>query len=613
MATPSPKKPVRPAAPVDPDDELVGSMRQGGAPWVRGVILNALLAVALLGGPWVRGMFRAEASIAAFGRLSACMTGGTVDPAGGLVLPEGDRAAFAAMLRSGDATWPGRCLPELEAVRSDDALLILPGVKEKEADVRAAATLLRGELERVTVSPDGDVPASVLAALGQLQGTLTELAAAASARIDVRANAIVLPEDGTEVASRLPLTVPVGGTTDVRFTAEGIDVVAAEARRVAVLRVRGGTVHEEHERRSNGAHGLHVGADATAHLLFTTRDDVCDGAEDHCAHRMTGLAVTDGTAVTEREPELWLAGHLWGRADRGVSITGAQGYLLATTEDGGLEVRGFDWSAADVEVVPADEVVPEEEATEDEADRPRHRARETIALGRVVDALLTASDVAWVERGGVEGTVLRRAATFPVSDAAAPSTVALAIEPRRLWACGDYAVVASADALEVIAGDRSIGTVTVQPRAPLTASSETDEPVQLACSDDLLIVGVVRRGPTARIVACDRDACRTLLEGSDAVHGLDVAVGAGFAWVATWGAAGAHQVVVRRARVGPLGGMALESAPTLPPCWSDGRGFCAPASFASDGEHVALFTREGTDALLMALEDGELRGLPGLR
>lgn len=97
------------------------------------------------------------------------------------------------------------------------------------------------------------------------------------------------------------------------------------------------------------------------------------------------------------------------------------------------------------------------------------------------------------------------------------------------------------------------------------------------------------------------------------MHGLDVAIADGAGWVAEWGAAGSHQVVVRRARVGPIGGMAFEAVPPLPACWTNGEGFCAPAAFATDGTHLALVTHERTDALVLALEDGELRGLPGLR
>jgi len=589
---------------IDPDDELARSMRPSGAPWLRGVALNVGMAAILLGGPLLRGKLRAEESIAAFGRLSACMTGGTPIEGGGLALPEGDRAAFANQVRTADGDWPARCLPDLDAVAQEDAMLLLPGPKEHESDVRAMVSLLRGELTAIVVSPDGDVPAGVLTTLGRLQGTLTELADSAGADVEVRSPAITLATDATLVASRLPATV-LPGSTDLRFGPEGIDVVAADARRVAILRVRGAIVHEEHERRANAAHEMSVASDGGVSLLFTTRDDVCELDAEHCAHHMTGIVASDATAVVEREAERWLGGHLVGRADRSVRVAGTTARLIAATESGGRAAMTFDWSEgadADAEAGP--------EAGAEEADaRPRHRAVFELDLGRPRDAMLHRDEVVWLDANRLSH------ASLPSASAPPPSveTVALTLEAQHLWACGPFVVAASREGFEVVAGGRSLGVQTLSIRAPLVAASESDEPLQVACDDEHLVIGVIRTGPTADVWACDRESCRQLEEGSRAVHGIDVAIEGERLWVAQWGGAGAQQVVVHRARLGPLGGIALEGVAPMPPCWSDHSGFCAPAAFASDGEHLALHTRERSDVLVLALEDGELAGLPGLR
>ncbi len=602
---------------IDPDIELTRSMRPSGAPFARGVILNVLLAAVLLGGPWLRGKLRAEASVAAFGRLAACMTGGTPIEGGGLALPEGDRAAFARQVRSAEGDWPARCLTELDAVAQDDALLLLPGPKEHEADVRAMVVLLRSELSAVAVSPDRDVPASVLTTLGRLQGSLTELAGSASASVDVRAPAITLPEDGSVIASRLPVTV-LPGSTDVRFSSEGIDVIAADPRRVAVLLVRGSTVHEEHERRHGSAHAMGVTEEGGVALFFTTRDEVCDLEADHCAHHMTGIVGSDGTAVVEREAERWLGGHLVGRADRSARVRGASATLIAATEDGGRAAMRFSWDG-DASAGLDDEADAGtrsgagsgagsgsgDEPGEPDA-RPRHRAVASVSIGRARDALLTGESVLWLDARGVSRS--------RVEDGATATTVALGLpDAQRLWACGSFVVAASAQGFEVIAGERALGPQAIALRTPLEGASEGEEPVQVACDEEHLVIGIIRSGPTADVWMCDADACRALDEGSRPVHGIDVALADGRAWVATWGGTGAQQVLVRRARLGALADMALEDAPPMPPCWSDHTGFCAPAAFASDGAHLALYTRERADVLMLALEDGTLRGLPGLR
>jgi hypothetical protein len=601
---------------IDPDVELTRSMRPSGAPWLRGVALNVGLAAILLGGPWLRGKLRAEESVAAFGRLSACMTGGTPIEGGGLALPEGDRAAFARMVRSAEGDWPARCLIELDAVAQEDAMLLLPGPKEHESDVRAMVSLLRGELAAVAMSPDADVPAGVLTTLGRLQGTLTELADSASADVDVRAPAITLPEDGGLVASRLPVTV-LPGSTDLRFGPDGIDVIAADPRRVAVLGVRGATVHEEHERRANGAHAMSVASDGTVSLLFTTTDEVCDLDAEHCAHHMTGIVGSDGTAVVEREAERWLGGHLVGRADRSVRVEGNTAHLIAATPDGGRTVLAFDWSESAVapEAVDAGDDREADDGAETDAevdDRPRHRASAELDLGRPRDALLHRSEVLWLD-----GRSLSRAplpSSTPSSTMSSSTrTLELGGDAQHLWACGGFVVGASPQGFEVIAGERVITTETVSIRSPVDTASEGEEPLQLACDDEHLVLGVIRSGPTADVWACDLASCRRLQEGDRAVHGIDVAVEGERLWIAEWGGAGAQQVVVQRAQWGPLGGIALEDVGPMPPCWSDHAGFCAPAAFASDGEHLALYTRERSDVLLLALENGELAGLPGLR
>lgn len=599
-------------ATVDPDEELTRSMRPSTGPLLQAVLLNGGLALILLGGPFLRGVLRAEASVAAYGRFAACMTGGTPEAGLGLALPDGDRAAFAATYRSGDATWPARCLPDLDAIAQEDAIFLMPGAKEHEADVRSMVTLLRGELERLEVSVDGDVPATPLAAMGRLQGALTELSAATLARVTPEAPAIALPSFEPVIASRLPLTVPEGGLTELRFTSEGIDVISADARRLAVLRVRGATVHEEHERRANEAHAVYVDPAAHATLLFTTREEVCEADADGCARRMTGLAATDGTAVTERRAERWVGGHLDGRADRSVWIEGSRMYLIARADDGGREVRGFDFDAPEPEAVAPNDV-PEAETPPPvgEEDAPRHRARSRLPLGTPRDALLH------VRQGSaevlfLEGATLRRAAL--AGDAT--SELALTLPARRLHACGSFVVASAPEGLEVLVQEpalRSLGLLSMPIRAPLSASSEMEEPVQVACDANTLLIGVIHPGPTADVIACDGTACRTLDVGTRAVHGLDVAVADATLWIAEWGGDGHHQVVLRRARVGPIGGIALSEPLPLPACWSDHHGFCAPATFSSDGTHLALFTRELTDALVVALEDGALRGLPGLR
>jgi hypothetical protein len=596
MAGPPAAKPPRPPE-ADPDVELARSMKAGAAPWMRAGVLHILLAAALIGGPWWRGRARVEQSAGAFARFAACVFDGAPTAPGGLALPEGDRLAFARQVRLAGADWPSRCEPSLDGIATEEAILLMPSVREREATVRVAVTVVREALRRVERGPASAVGITPLDAIGRLQAALTELVGAAGVAIDPEAPAIRLAAPPPEPASRIPLTVAEGGRTEVRWAPEGLDLVASDARRVAVVRVRGGTVLEEHERRAGAARGLVVGPRAASHLLFTTPAEACASDEDRCVHRMTGLTATDGTAPSEREAQVWLGGHLIGRPDRSAWVDGARIGLLVTGQDG-LAAALFELPAPPEAAAEGD---PDAGDTDDEAGEvPRVPARARLALGRARDALLTRERVLWLDGS------LRAAAITP--DGFGPTLRAEAVGDR-LWACGDFVVLGRAEGIEVRRASTLalLGAAATPLRPPLAAGAPEEEPVQLACSGDNLLVALIRRRGLD-LLRCDAAGCVPLESRSQEVLGASVAIAAGEAWIASWGGAGADQVVVRR---GGLDATALSDAGLLPPCWSDGRGLCGPAILAGEGDRLALVVRENADALVLGLDGGRLGGLPG--
>jgi hypothetical protein len=593
MAGPRAAKPPRPQE-ADPDVELARSMKAGTAPWLRAGVLHVLLAAALIGGPWWRGRVRVEHAAGAFTRFAACVFDGAPIAGGGLALPEGDRLAFARQVRLAAADWPARCEAPLDDIATEEAVLLMPSVREHEATVRVAVTVVRETLRRVDRQPGRAVGTEPLDAIGRLQAALTELVGAAGVAIDPEARGITLAAPPPEPASRIPLTVAEGGRTEVRWSPEGLDLVASDARRVAVVRVRGGTVLEEHERRASAARGLVVGPRAASHLLFTTPPETCATDEDRCVHRMTGLTATDGTAPREREATLWLGGHLAGRPDRSAWVEGHRAGLLVSDEDG-LAAALFELPAP-----PETPAAVEADEAEAAGEVPRIPARTRLTLGRARDALLTRGHLFWLD-----GSL--HAASITPDGFGAP----LGVEARgdRLWACGDFLVLGRPEGIEVrrAATLALVGAAEVPLRPPLAAGAPEDEPVQLACSADTLLVALIRRRGLD-LLRCDGAGCVPLESRAAEVLGAAVAIAAGEAWIASWGGAGADQVVVRR---GALDAPALADAGLLPPCWSDGRGLCGPAILAGDLERLALVVRENADALVLGLTAGRLGGLPG--
>ena len=528
--------------------------------WVAAIVGNALLVVVLVGGPWLRGRQRALEAREAFGRLAACLWDAEPDPRHGLTLPADDLAAYADASR--DAQWPRRCL---EATRFDldPAFWLFPETRVAEADVVRATRLVAEEIESAPLR--ATVASRPRLAVLRLSAALAVYSERADAFVDLDAPAIRLSEAESILPERIPLQAGPNAELDVYAHADGVELVALDARGLSWVRVRGGRVDARRLRRPSTLRAT-VRDRRTSHLMWWTDPERC--APD-CTRRALGWAALDDSVVLLPQPR-WLGAHPV--SDDAVAVQGESLWVVAAGDP--PELRRFDLEVDDVDPGDADAPHPN-----DAPDAPAERT----PLEGAEQPALDGESVWWTHEGVLHSHRDGRTRTHGAG---------------RGWVqrAGSWVWAESGELLydgHRVAHQRPSGTsrlVGRDARAWLLAHHEG----------------------TLAVSACELDGCGAWLDVRDEVVAWDATVDgerALVAWVLVDDPAIRVQGIDRE-----LGEIAIPS-----PCFDtdvltgEPSGMCGAPRFGSQGDRVFLVAREGTDAWIIERESGPWRPLTGLR
>ncbi|HEX6241586.1 MAG TPA: hypothetical protein VFZ61_11850, partial [Polyangiales bacterium] len=315
---------------------------------------NLLMLVVLLGGPFLRGILRAHAHWRRFGAFAACMYGGTPIEGGGLGIPIGSEAHFAARLMTRKSDWPERCEGMLRTLVPDEPIFLLPSVKTAENDVRTAAGIVERELEAVLVRVPGErLSTRPLRAIDQLRGILTRHALTAGVVNLPEADAITLDKRG---GLPIPARVPIYASSDARLALWGGDselsALALDGTGVSYVHVAGGSMSQTRLPRPKLLEAFVPGPDG-GYLVWAMAPRRCRERAEGCAKKALGVAALT-LPLSELPFPRWFGAHPWGRVDRSMWFDGQRFEVLAEASERRLVQRAFE-----LPLEPADKAASE--------------------------------------------------------------------------------------------------------------------------------------------------------------------------------------------------------------------------------------------------------------
>jgi hypothetical protein len=335
------------------DEPLPTFRRRGPRLLLAALLVNALVAVALVGGPWVRGILRAKAARAAYAELAACLWGGTPATRPGLGLPPSEALHYAHQVLHAPAEWPGTCRPHLERVAPEPAWLLFPDIKQAEAVVaeaaeRVDAALVAMEDARGTQTMQR-VPMALHRELERLLATLSNLAARSDTQGDLTAHAIDLDDAVLSLVTptRVPLKVSRRVSPQMWVHGDGLVALAMDRRSIAFAQVGGGGMRLQRIRRPRLIRGVQRGTSGMPWLLWAMPARRCEGDASGCAGKASGVARLERNHGQAPRPR-WLAAHPLGDPEGTMRVREGAGADAPVTVDviaqrltGGAEVRRF--------------------------------------------------------------------------------------------------------------------------------------------------------------------------------------------------------------------------------------------------------------------------------
>ena len=576
--------------------------------WLLGIAGNALVALVLLGGPYWRGRERALEVRRDFAALCACLWAAEVAPNPGLTLPPDDLPAYADASR--DPAWPARCVPTAETIAPEAAFWLFPDTRTAENDLRRARAMVVRELREApsAADPTASIPMRPRLAILRLAAAIGVLAREADVSLHLDAPAILLPRATTAGPERVPLRAMHDADVEMRPWAEGVELLALDARGVSWTRVGGGRVDHRRLRRPALVSGVARDTRARPWLIWSTPEARC--VATGCARQALGVAPLGDSTVVTPTPR-WLAAHPW-RGPRSVAIGDDAIWVLALTENASAELRRF---AMPIESANANEANANEananEANTNEANTNANEANTNPARAEL--------EVALPVEGGAVVDVGR--VTFPSEGSLIEWTLPVPTESNG-----------SSRAIDGRVGTtRAFGLGTIERRGPLRLA-RSDEAITIVHDDGRRAVLPVAPDGSLRAVAgsiaigavvLGRDrmlhaircapACGGWIEVARGVHAFDV-VALGDALVVAY----VHRVrgaqIVRRIDD-------VVGAPTRPgACFREGEllaeptGMCGAPLLAASHDRVIVGARDGEDVLVVESSDGrEFAPLQGLR
>ena len=570
---------------------------------------NVVLLVVMLGGPFLRGVLRAHALWQRFGTFAGCIYGGTPIEAGGLGIPIGSEAHFAARLLAREPDWPERCVVALHALLPDEPTFLLPSVKGAENDVRTAATVVERELEAVLVRVPGErLSTRPLRAIDQLRGILTRHALTAGV-IDVpEEDAITLdPRRGLPIPTR----VPIYASSDARIALWGGDSelhgLALDGSGVSYVHVAGGSMSQARLPRPKLLEAFVPGPEG-GWFVWAMPQRRCRERAEGCANKALGVATLPLPLSTLPFPR-WFGAHPAGRIDRSMWFEAGRFLVVAEASEQRLSQRQFQLPPE-----PADEAAS---------------ALPPVAASQSSESV--AGSDAWL--GTLAGEPLSLFATRSEAGSelwqwrpdAARSLATLAAS-QSLWltgeSCANHVALAFGTERELQLGLLSADqTLTQWPALPLGLTDVVHERdpshdrVRLVCAGEGRTLLLVRDAKdTLRALACapSQPCSESVIAG--AVQSFTVQALEDRVLVAFAGAKRTAQI--RLVTLDVRGQVSLaERVPAA--CWDPRGGLCGTPTLQRVGQRVLLGAREGTDLMLIESADQgaswePLRGLKRL-
>jgi len=576
--------------------------------WIA-VVANAVLFGTLVVFPYLRGQARCREARDHFSLFAECLWGGRATAQPGLELPEGEAERYAHKVLHAGADWPARCLPRLRAVAPAKAILIFPGIKQAEVDVRAATELVAEELRtlaRARRAGTRQVPRRPLLATGRLLAALATMHEAAGVTADMAAPCLrfrgPLP---LPAPARVPVEADAAGAMRLSARQAGLDVAAMDARRLVTVGVGSGSVTIERSPRPGLVQTMLAGPRGPW-LVWATPEERCAREESGCAHRATGLAafeIDHGRAPAPR----WFAAHAMPPIERSILLDRHFVHVLAAGSEGAAVVSRFPLLEGTAPAAP--EAMPEAPLSTWEL--PGH-AEGAPAL------LVEAAAEPWALWGapldqapGRPAHLALRALALRSADGGQAGELGpMPGGAMAVASCGAgpiaWAVFATDQALRVLRfGEGWTAGETVGLRArtgplALRMACEAGHVTVLWLDDDQTLVGLecdatlLCTGPKRLVTAVGafdalRRAGHTIVAWTTAERGGPVSVGA----------------------VSPRG----LSGRVPAACWSPQGGFCGTPHLTGDGRRVLLGVRDGADLLVVEAGDarGPWRAMTGLR
>ena len=581
------RQPVRPVQ-GDPEEEDFRALSRDALRrrrlWLLGILGNAVVALVLVGGPYWRGRERALEARRDFAALCACLWDAEIAASPGLTLPPQDLPAYVDAAT--DPEWPSRCVARAEALAPEAAFWLFPDTRAAEDDLRRAGAMVARELRDASsaVDPGASVPMRPRLAVLRLAAAIGVLAREADASLDLDAPAILLPDAHTASPERVPLRAMSDAIVEMRPWAEGVELLALDARGVSWTRVGGGQVDHRRLRRPALVSGVTRDRHARPWLVWSTPEARC--LATGCARQALGIAPLDDATVVTPRPR-WLAAHPW-RGPRSVAIDDDAVWVLALTDEAGAELRRFALPtlSSNEGSNEGPNEGPNEGSNEGPNEEPPRRAELAVALGADGAAVVDAGRVTFPRAGelvewreGAErsfgvGTIERQGAIRVVRD-------------------GTTRVLVHDDGRRVQLADTPEGT--------------------LRAVADALVLGavVLDRDRRVHAIRC-APACVGWREIGRGVRAFEAAALRGAIVIATVQRARGAQVVRR-----------LDdelSSPVRPgACFREGElvaeptGMCGPPLMVAGEDRVIVGARDGEDVLVVQSEDGRtfvpLRGL----
>jgi len=410
----------------------------------------------------------------------------------------------------------------------------------------------------------------------------------------------------------VPLRAMSDAMVEMRPWAEGVELLALDARGVSWTRVGGGQVDHRRLRRPALVSGVTRDSDARPWLIWSTPEARC--LATGCARQALGVAPLDDATVVTPRPR-WLAAHPW-RGPRSVAIGDDAIWVLALTDDAGAELRRFSIPSAGMGETNA-EAASADEASADEASAEAASADEASAEAASADTTSadTTSAGANAEdtprraelavRLGVDGAAVVDAGrvTFPRAgelvewhEGAEHSFGAGAVERQ-----GAIRVVREGTTRVLVHDDGR--------RARL---DDTPEGALRAVADSLVLGAVVLdRERRVHAIRC-APACGAWREVGRGVRAFEAAALHGAILIATVQRARGAQVVRR---------LDDDLGPPVRPgaCFREGElvaeptGMCGTPLMVAADDRVIVGARDGEDVLVVESRDGRtfapLRGL----